>query len=113
MKYTIQSPADLGLLLRAARKSAKVRLDDLSRTVEVSKQTTVNAEKGKSVQLSTILRLLNEVGLTLTVDLPDSALPALNKALLEAKERTSSTVNASGSTTPIAHRLLAKDDDRA
>lgn len=108
MKYTIRSPEDLGLALRAVRRSAKVRLDDLSRTVDVSKQTTVNVEKGKSVQLGTVLRLLNEVGLTLTVDLPESALPALKKAEQQAKERARSALDADESTTPPAHRFFGK-----
>ncbi|MDR7271624.1 DNA-binding XRE family transcriptional regulator [Pelomonas saccharophila] len=110
MKYTIRSPEDLGLLLRAARRSAKVRLDDLSHTVDVSKQTTVNVEKGKpTVQLGTVIRLLNEVGLTLTVDLPESALPALNKAQQEARDRARSTSGADESTTTSVLRFLDQD----
>lgn len=90
MKYKIHSPEDVGLLLRAARKSAKVRLDDLSHTVDVSKQTTVNVEKGKStVQIGTVIRLLHEMGLQLTVDLPESALPALARVQHEAATRAS------------------------
>lgn len=87
MKHIIHSPHDLGFALRAVRKSAKVRLDDLSQTVGVSKQTTVNVEKGKStVQFGTVLQLLEEVGLTLSVDLPESALPALYRIQREARE---------------------------
>jgi DNA-binding XRE family transcriptional regulator len=88
MKHTIHSAADLGFALRAVRKSAKLRLDDLSQTVHVSKQTTTNLEQGKpTVQLGTVLRLLKEVGLTLSVDLPESALPALHRVQKEARKR--------------------------
>lgn len=88
MKFRVRSPEDLGLLLRAARKTAKVRLDDLSHTVQVSKQTTANVEKGKAtVQLGTVMRLLDEMGLTLTVDLPESTLPALHR-IQEREKRT-------------------------
>lgn len=90
MKHIIHSAEDLGLALRAARKSAKVRLDDLSQTVHVSKQTTTNVEQGKpTVQLGNVLRLLKELGLTLSVDLPESALPALRRVQQEAQNRTS------------------------
>ncbi len=88
MKHIIHSAEDLGFALRAARKSAKVRLDDLSRTVHVSKQTTTNLEQGKpTVQLGKVLCLLKELGLTLSVDLPESALPALRRVQREAQDR--------------------------
>jgi DNA-binding XRE family transcriptional regulator len=111
MKYTIRTPEDLGLLIRAARKTAKVRLDDLSYTVGVSKQTTVNVEKGKpTVQLGTVIHLLNELGLTLTVDLPESALPAFSKAQQEAKERAKAASDTDKS--PTTSVLEFVDQDR-
>ena len=89
MKHIIYSAEDLGFALRAVRKSAKVRLDDLSQTVGVSKQTTTNLEQGKpTVQLGTVIQLLKEMGLTLSVDLPESALPALRRVQSEARERS-------------------------
>lgn len=92
MKHIINSAEDLGFALRAARKSAKVRLDDLSKTVNVSKQTTTNLEQGKpTVQLGNVLRLLKEMGLTLSVDLPESALPALRRIQREAQDRSKAT----------------------
>ena len=89
MKHIIHSAEDIGFALRAVRKSAKVRLDDLSQTVRVSKQTTTNLEQGKpTVQLGTVLQLLKEMGLTLSVDLPESALPALRRVQRQAQERS-------------------------
>lgn len=89
MKHLIHSAQDLGFALRAVRKSAKVRLDDLSQTVHVSKQTTTNVEQGKpTVQLGKVLRLLKEMGLTLSVELPESALPALRRVQQEAQDRS-------------------------
>lgn len=88
MKHLIHSAEDLGFALRAVRKSSKVRLDDLSQTVGVSKQTTTNFEQGKpTVQVGTVLQLLKEVGLTLSVDLPESAIPALQRIERQARER--------------------------
>ncbi len=89
MKHLIHSSEDLGFALRAVRKSTKVRLDDLSQTVGVSKQTTTNFEKGKpTVQFGTVLQLLKEVGLTLSVDLPESAMPALQRIERQARQRS-------------------------
>ena len=89
MKHIVQSAQDLGFALRAVRKSTKMRLDDLSQTVGVSKQTTTNLEQGKpTVQLGTVLSLLKEMGITVSVDLPESALPALHRIQAEARERS-------------------------
>jgi len=100
MKHIIRSPEDLGFALRAVRKSAKVRLDDLSQTAGVSKQTTANVEKGKpTVQFGTVLALLQEVGLTLSVDLPEAAWPALRRIQVEARSRAA----GSSGLTPAEH----------
>ena len=74
MQITIRSVADLGLALRATRKGSKVRLDDLADIAGVSKQFVSDVERGKqTVQLGLALRLLAEMGLSLTVDIPPGA----------------------------------------
>lgn len=74
MKITVRSVADLGLALRAIRKGSKVRLDDLADIAGVSKQFVSDVERGKqTVQLGLTLRLLAEMGLNLTVDIPAKA----------------------------------------
>ena len=74
MQFTIQSVSDLGLALRAVRRSNKVRLDDLAGMAGVSKQFASDVEHGKStVQLGLVLKLLSELGIPLTLDLPQAA----------------------------------------
>jgi y4mF family transcriptional regulator len=74
MKLIIQSTEELGLVIRAVRKSTQVRQDDLAAMVGVSRQFTVDAEKGKpTVQMARVLRLLKELGIELSVDIPTSA----------------------------------------
>lgn len=74
MQITVHSVADLGLALRATRKGSKVRLDDLAGFAGVSKQFVSDVEHGKqTVQLGLVLRLLAEMGLSLTVDIPSGA----------------------------------------
>lgn len=70
MKHTIRTVEDLGLAIRATRKSEKLRQDDLAGTAQVSRQFAVNVEKGKpTVQMGLVLQLLEELGLELSVDL--------------------------------------------
>jgi transcriptional regulator with XRE-family HTH domain len=74
MQITIQSVSDLGLTLRAVRRSNKVRLDDLAGMSGVSKQFASDVEHGKStVQLGLVLKLLSELGIPLTLDIPQTA----------------------------------------
>lgn len=74
MQITVRSVADLGLALRATRKGSKVRLDDLADIAGVSKQFVSDVERGKqAVQLGLALRLLAEMGLHLSVDIPPGA----------------------------------------
>lgn len=74
MRIPIETAADLGLVLRAVRKSSKVRLDDLAVIVGVSKQFASDVERGKAtVQLGRTLQLLAELGVRLQVELPESA----------------------------------------
>ena len=78
MQITVKSVADLGMALRATRKGAGVRLDDLADIVGVSKQFVSDVEYGKqTVQLGLVLKLLAEMGLHLSIDLPSAAEPAL------------------------------------
>jgi len=80
MKKTIASSQDLGLLIRAVRKSTKVRQDDLSAMAGVSRQFAIDVERGKpTAQFGRVLLLLKELGITLTADIPDEAAEALEK----------------------------------
>ena len=72
MKRHITSVADLGTLVRATRKSAGMRLDDLAATANLSKQFVNDVELGKpGVQLGKVFQLLQELGVYLLVDVPD------------------------------------------
>ena len=74
MHVTIQSVSDLGLAIRAVRRSSDVRLDDLAATAKVSKQFVSDVEHGKvTVQLGLVLKLLAELGLPLVLDIPQLA----------------------------------------
>lgn len=74
MKCTIKTEKDLGNVVRAVRKDSGVRLDDLAGILGVCKQTTANVEQGKpTVALGIVMKHLEELGLTLTVEVPSSS----------------------------------------
>jgi transcriptional regulator with XRE-family HTH domain len=74
MKQVIHTVEDLGALVRATRKDAGVRLDDLASTVGLSKQFVNDLELGKpGVQMGKVLQVLGELGLMVYVDAPDTA----------------------------------------
>jgi transcriptional regulator with XRE-family HTH domain len=72
MQVPIQSVPELGLVVRSVRRTSKIRLDDLAATAGVSKQFASDVEHGKpTVQLGLVLKLLSELGVPLTLDIPD------------------------------------------
>lgn len=73
MKLVVSDPVQLANAIRAVRKHAGVRLDDMAAAVGVSKQTITNLEAGRC-KLSTALDVLRQLGLELSVDLPDSSI---------------------------------------
>jgi transcriptional regulator with XRE-family HTH domain len=78
MQTSIHSVAELGLAVRAVRRSSKVRLDDFASIARVSKQFASDVEHGKpTVQLGLVLKLLAELGIPLILDIPETALPEL------------------------------------
>lgn len=73
MKHQITSVTELGTLIRATRKSVDMRLDDLAATSNLSKQFVNDVELGKSgVQLGKVLQVLQELGVHMYIDVPDS-----------------------------------------
>jgi transcriptional regulator with XRE-family HTH domain len=73
MKHQITSVTELGTLIRATRKSVDMRLDDLAATSNLSKQFVNDVELGKpGVQLGKVLQVLQELGVHMYIDVPDS-----------------------------------------
>ena len=74
MQTPVTSPAELGLLVRAVRRSSRVRIDDLAAMARVSKQFATDVELGKpTVRLGLVFQILNELGLKVNVEIPASA----------------------------------------
>lgn len=78
MQLQISSVAELGLAMRAVRQTSRVRLDDLAGTARLSKQFVQDVEYGKpTVQMGLVFKLLEEMGMALEVNIPESALAKL------------------------------------
>lgn len=88
MKLPVRSVEDVALLLRAVRKSARLRQDDLAATAGVSKQFAADVERGKpTVQLGLVLKLLAEAGVALNAEIPDSAAEEVNRQRAKRKAK--------------------------
>jgi transcriptional regulator with XRE-family HTH domain len=80
MKITVRTVEDVGQALRAVRKDSRIRIDDFAALSAVSKQFVSDVEAGKpTVQMGKVLSLLAGMGLTLTMDLPDTAHASLER----------------------------------
>lgn len=77
MDHPVRTPQDLGRLIRQQRKRQKLRQTDLAGMIGVSHVFLGDVEKGKpTVNLGRVLMLLDELGLTLRVDVPDEPAPS-------------------------------------
>lgn len=85
MNIPIQSVAELGRALRAVRRSSGVRIDDMAATAGVSKQFASDVELGKpTVQFDRVMKLLREMGISVSVDIPSGAGEELSRLLQKA-----------------------------
>ncbi len=76
MQQIVRTAADLGQCIREQRKRQKLRQTDLAALIGASHVFLIDVEKGKpTVQLGRVLALLDELGITLSVDIPDQELP--------------------------------------
>ena len=74
MNIPIQSPKDLGIAIRATRKAQHVRLDDVAGSAGVGHVFVREVEHGKeSISLGKVMQLMRELGLKLTVEIPEIA----------------------------------------
>jgi y4mF family transcriptional regulator len=79
MQIHIDSVEKLGQVVRAARKDQKLRQDDAAGSVGVSENFLAKLERGgETVQLGKVLRVLEELGIRVSVDVTESVAARLN-----------------------------------
>lgn len=72
MQTTLKNAAELGALVRLARKAQNIRQDDAAGSLGVSENFLGKVERGSaSVQWGKLFQVLDGLGLRLIVDLPD------------------------------------------
>jgi transcriptional regulator with XRE-family HTH domain len=100
MKIPIQSVAELGRALRAVRRSSGVRIDDMAATAGVSKQFASDVEHGKpTVQFDRVIKLLSEMGISVSIDIPSEAQEELFR--LQEKAAASGKFAANPNSKPV------------
>lgn len=72
MQIRISTAADIGKAIHAERKRQRLRQDDLAAMVQSSHVFLRDVESGKpTVQLGRVLRVLEELGIGVVLDVPD------------------------------------------
>lgn len=72
MQVTLKNAAELGSLIRLARKGQNIRQDDAAGSIGVSENFLGKVERGsETVQWGKLFQVLDGLGLRLIVDLPD------------------------------------------
>lgn len=70
----IHNAADIGTLARQLRKRQGIRQDDMAAIIETSHVFLRDVELGKgTVQLGKVLRLLDELGVRVHLEVPEDA----------------------------------------
>jgi transcriptional regulator with XRE-family HTH domain len=86
MRTPINSTQDIGRVVRAVRRQSQLRLEDLAATTGLSKQFVTDLENGKlTLRLGLTLKLLAELGVKVTLDIPQAV--AAEVASLQAQEK--------------------------
>lgn len=83
MQTTLKNAAELGALVRLARKAQNIRQDDAAGSIGVSENFLGKVERGsETVQWGKLFQVLDGLGLRLIVDLPDEveSLPGAHDA---------------------------------
>lgn len=70
MADIVSTPRDLGALIRDARRSQRIRQEDLAAAVGSSHRFLRDLERGDASQVRRLFDVLAELGLTVSLDAP-------------------------------------------
>lgn len=84
MKVDIESPEQVGALIRASRKAMQIRQDDAAGIIGVSENFLGKVERGgESVQWGKLFQVMQELGMTVTIEVPEAFADDTRKVLIE------------------------------
>lgn len=90
MKFHISSPEQIGPLVRASRKAMQLRQDDAAGSIGVSENFLGKVERGsESVQWGKLFQVMQELGLSLSVEVPEPFVEQVQARLDELHARSS------------------------
>jgi transcriptional regulator with XRE-family HTH domain len=108
MKIDIEYPEQIGVLIRASRKAMQIRQDDAAGIIGVSENFLGKVERGgETVQWGKLFQVLRELGLTVTIEVPEAFADDTRKVLIDtvnkklAKQNKASTAKSSTSTSKV------------
>jgi len=74
MQITLQNSPEIGSIIRAVRKSQRIRQDDAAGSMGVSESFLGKVEKGsETVQWGKLFEVLDGLGIRVVLDIPDAA----------------------------------------
>lgn len=84
MKVDIESPEQVGALIRASRKAMQIRQDDAAGIIGVSENFLGKVERGgESVQWGKLFQIMQQLGMTVTIEVPEAFADDTRKVLIE------------------------------
>ena len=84
MKVDIESPEQVGALIRASRKAMQIRQDDAAGIIGVSENFLGKVERGgESVQWGKLFQVMQQLGMTVTIEVPEAFADDTRKVLIE------------------------------
>lgn len=91
MKVVIDSPEKLGTLIRASRKAMDMRQDDAAGSIGVSENFLGKVERGgETVQWGKLFQVIKELGLSLSVEVPEAFAAKTEKNLASMQNKARS-----------------------
>lgn len=84
MKIDIESPEQVGAVIRASRKAMQIRQDDAAGIIGVSENFLGKVERGgETVQWGKLFQVMQELGLTVTIEVPEPFADDIRKVLAD------------------------------
>ncbi|MEA1605852.1 helix-turn-helix domain-containing protein [Pseudomonas spirodelae] len=104
MKIDIESPEQVGALIRASRKAMQIRQDDAAGIIGVSENFLGKVERGgETVQWGKLFQVMQELGLNVTIEVPEPFADDIRKLLAEtANKKLAKSNKASASKSPAS-----------
>jgi transcriptional regulator with XRE-family HTH domain len=94
MKIDIKSAEQVGALIRASRKAMHIRQDDAAGIIGVSENFLGKVERGgETVQWGKLFQVLQELGLNVTIEVPEPFADATVKRLADTRNKARAEQN--------------------